>query len=536
MSARVRTILAVLAIALCGAAPQALAHAVLLSSDPAAEAVVDVAPTEIRLGFNENVGPIFVRVLDQSGQESGNPGPFRVDGNDVYLPLEAALPDGTYVLTYRVISADTHPVGGSVLFAVGEPLADLSALTDATPIVSGWRFPVAVNRFALYTGGALAAGSALLAMLLALPPAVSAVARRQGRLASAVAALALVLGIGLGGAEMLAAGASALFSPATWRTGAASTLGTSALLGVPGAVLLFRSFESEGERSAAATLGALLLIGSFLVTGHAATASPAWVMALVVGVHFSAVAFWVAALWPLERAAATLDANDSIGLLERFSTRAIVAVSLLAVSGIAIAWVQVETRAALTTTDYGVRLLLKLVLVGVVLVLAALNKHIFTRRLRDGSGSNALRRSIRVEMALMLAILAAAVSLTLPSPPRALAALNATSESTAFRGTVTNRDITATIEVTPASPGENMLMLSFVDADGAPVDVVRLRVVLALPAASLDGIEKEGVAVSPGVYHLTVSEMIIPGDWEIRIDAFVDDFDKRILRTTIPIR
>ena len=45
----------------------AFGHAVLLSSDPAAEAELEVAPREIRLGFNENVGPIFVKVLDSSG-------------------------------------------------------------------------------------------------------------------------------------------------------------------------------------------------------------------------------------------------------------------------------------------------------------------------------------------------------------------------------------------------------------------------------------------------------------------------------------
>jgi copper transport protein len=144
----------------------AFGHAVLLSSDPAAEAELDVAPREIRLGFNENVGPIFVKVLDSRGAEVGDPGDFRVSGNDVFLPLGAELADGTYVAVYRVISADTHPVGGSVMFAVGEPLSDVGSVADAGAAVSGWQLPVAVNRLALYVGGTLAAGSALLLLLL----------------------------------------------------------------------------------------------------------------------------------------------------------------------------------------------------------------------------------------------------------------------------------------------------------------------------------------------------------------------------------
>ncbi len=51
----------------------AWSHAVLLSSTPAAEASLDVSPKEIIFNFNENVGPIFIKVLDRTGKEVGNP-------------------------------------------------------------------------------------------------------------------------------------------------------------------------------------------------------------------------------------------------------------------------------------------------------------------------------------------------------------------------------------------------------------------------------------------------------------------------------
>jgi copper transport protein len=102
------------------------AHAVLLGSSPEADQVLETSPAEVVLNFNENVGPIFIKVLDLSGSEVGSPTDWSVKGNDVFMPLGDTLENGTYILTYRVISADTHPVGSTLVFAVGEPIQDTS--------------------------------------------------------------------------------------------------------------------------------------------------------------------------------------------------------------------------------------------------------------------------------------------------------------------------------------------------------------------------------------------------------------------------
>ena len=89
-----------------------------------------------------------------------------------------------------------------------------------------------------------------------------------------------MLAPGLGGAEMVAGGGGALFSGGAWTTGLASTLGPSALIGIPGALLLWFAFGKERPAVFGDAAGCCLLLGSFLVTGHAATASPAWAMGL----------------------------------------------------------------------------------------------------------------------------------------------------------------------------------------------------------------------------------------------------------------
>ena len=521
-------------------APSIFAHAVLLGSSPSAEQVLDTAPEEVVLNFNENVGPIFFKVLDASGAEVGSPGDIRVDGNDVYLPLGEVLDNGTYIVSYRVISADTHPVGASLLFAIGEPIAAASNVADTGGATSGWRLPVALNRWLLYAAGTLAAGSGLLLVLLNLSGGSLSVARKQGRLAALLSVVTLLIAPGVGGAEMLAAGAGGLFSSTTWAMGLGSTLGPSALIGIPGALLLWFALGKEQPAAGILLLGVALLVGSYLVTGHAATAAPAWVMAFVVGLHLLAVSFWFAALWPLRQGISELQPIAAAELLEAFSSRGVWAVGILGVSGLAITWVQMQGLAAFLTTDYGNRLLIKLALVVVVIGLALLNKLRLTAKVRAAAegGVQSLQKSIKGEYVLIVLIIGFAMSLTLPSPPRALAAVTGVQggASGGFTTEATKGDVTAKVEVTPARPGENMIMIRFQDAQGNPVALQEARIFLSLPAASLDGIEKVGEVMSPGMYHFMSGEMIIPGEWAVRIDAYVDDFDKRILRTNLTIQ
>ena len=48
----------------------------------------------------------------------------------VRIKLPADLPPGSYVVTWRVISADSHPVGSSFTFTVGAASAAPTAATS----------------------------------------------------------------------------------------------------------------------------------------------------------------------------------------------------------------------------------------------------------------------------------------------------------------------------------------------------------------------------------------------------------------------
>ena len=529
--------------------PQGFAHAVLLDSSPKPGEMLMQSPSEVVANFNEGVGPIFFKVLDVKGQPVGDPGEIRLDGTKMILPLRATLPNGTYVLTYRVISADTHPVGATFGFSIGEPMKTVDATADAGSR-SIWSLAVAVNRWVLYAGVLWVAGTALFLLLLGIEGSLREDARQKARWASVLTALSYVLAVGFGGADMQLGGVDALWKAATWRSGLDSTLASSAVLGLIAMALLYAGFVAgEQRRHGVLIAGATLAIGSFLVTGHAATAPPAWLMAPVVGVHLLATAFWIGAFRPLLLSTGQLSAADSGALMQRFSNFAVPAVIVVLISGTAISLKQLGSPAKLFDNDYGTVLLTKIILVLVIIGIAAYNKINLTPRLiaNDVAGVSKIRRTITLELMLYVIVLAAASALTVTTPPRALVATGepgaAEAKMAMMSGGLVKRTLendagySAEIELSPAKVGENMLMVTVKDPAGVIVqDATALEVTVALESAGISEVRLKAEAVGNGMWHVMIGETLIPGDWALTIDGYLTDYDKTSFSTTVTLK
>ena len=542
----------VLLLAILGSPQQAVAHAVLMDSSPKAGQMLESSPQEVSATFNESVGPIFFKILDRAGKEVGKPGEIQLDGLRMVMPLGEALPKGTYVLTYRVISADTHPVGTTFGFSIGEPMTDTAAMAaSADAGKSAWTTAVAINRWALYAAMLLAAGSALFVLLLNAPAPIVAATLRVGRLAAIVGAIAYLLAIGVGGAEMVLGGGGALFAADTWARGLASTLTPSAAIGVPAMLLLFWAFSRPADRLNSGALGAgvAAAIGSFLVTGHAATAPPVWLMATAVGVHLVCTSFWMGSLYPLYKSTQLAAVRDSGALMTQFSKWAVYAVAAIVASGALISWTQLDSPRNLLGNDYGTSLIRKLVLFALVIGIAAYNKIALTPALERGEGSAAarIRRSIRIEYVAYVLILGAAMSLTLSIPPRAMVAQGqATGSLSGAPGAMASEGVkqslqssgyTAELDLTPARAGENMLMVTVKDANGQVLtNLADLEIVAALESAGIQEIRLKGQKLDNGMWHVMIAEMLIPGEWSLGVEAFVTDFDKVEFATKVQIQ
>ena len=191
---RAATALLCIVVVLGAAAAPASAHAQLVSTDPADGAHVEPAPKQVSLRFSEHVSLKLggVRVLNTNGE--------RVDKDDakavndtVTVSLRDGLGDGSYVVAWNVISADSHPVNGAFTFVVGAGAAATDqqvASLLAVPSDKGWRVAAGVGRFLSYAGLLLAAGGIVF---------LSVVDRRRPskRVAELIAGAAVVGVVGL---------------------------------------------------------------------------------------------------------------------------------------------------------------------------------------------------------------------------------------------------------------------------------------------------------------------------------------------------
>ncbi|MDQ2708600.1 MAG: copper resistance protein CopC [Actinomycetota bacterium] len=102
----------------------AFAHNVLISSDPADGASLDSGPARAVLRFDLPVQPSFsaMTVVGPDGGHYEDGGATAdgstADGSTVSVAVHPLGPVGRYLIGYRVVSDDGHPVSGSVSFTL----------------------------------------------------------------------------------------------------------------------------------------------------------------------------------------------------------------------------------------------------------------------------------------------------------------------------------------------------------------------------------------------------------------------------------
>ena len=110
-------IAAILTVATAGTV---LAHAVMLETQPADGALVETQPDAVRIVFNEPVHPIRFQVLNAAGTDLTPHDAATLDGSTLSIALPAEMEPGSYLVSYRVVSEDSHPIAGTVVFSLGE--------------------------------------------------------------------------------------------------------------------------------------------------------------------------------------------------------------------------------------------------------------------------------------------------------------------------------------------------------------------------------------------------------------------------------
>ena len=247
-------------------------------------------------------------------------------------------------------------------------------------------------------------------------PEVARLVRRFAAAAALVGLVVLAVRFGIRAARISGMGVEAMTDPAMLGFVWQSPLGKAAVWRGAGEALVLAILIPGTLGLGAASVGAVLIAVSYSFVGHS-LGDPRWVLVSLLVVHLLAAAYWVGALVPLRRAAAS---PAGAALLYRFGVIASGTVALQIAVGVSFAWLLSGSLGALFGTVYGWTLLGKVAIVTGLLGLAALNKLRLVPALERGEpgAGTALRRSIAWEaVAVALILLLTATLTTVTTPP-----------------------------------------------------------------------------------------------------------------------
>lgn len=573
------------------------AHAELLSTEPAASEQLPAPPDAVVLHFSEAVDLTddTLEVLDATGDRLDVGTPQHPDGERTSVSVSLPdLEDGAYVVAWRVVSSDSHPIGGAFTFRVGEAGAvsvDDQALID--DVLGGSRDGDAtlgavfgVVRFAAFGGLAVLVGS--LVFLAWLWPAGRDDPRARRVVAAAwlTSVVATVLCIPLQGAYVIggtlgdAFGLDVVADEMGTRTGRSWVV--RLLLLAAAAVLLPRlsARRSGAEHGGGDTatrsvvvVGGLVLLVTVSLTGHAVSGDLVPLAFAADVVHLCGVSVWLGGLAllvfaVLRRPATDRDRSgeadgpgdaDGLGEVEtvvaRFSQVAFGAVVAIVVSGTIQGWRQVGTYDALLDTTYGRLLVVKVALFAGMLVAAVVSRSWVRQRavarsaalaLSHGPGAAAaspdagrtrlsvVRQSVAAEVGLAVAVLAVTALLVNAVPGETAESISGGGGGP-FTTQVTEDDIVLSLDVDPAAVGPVAVHLYINEPNGTPVEPEEVRATLALPERDLGPITVSLVGYGQGHYSADGAEIPFSGDWDLDVVVRTSDIDQTTFEVDVPV-
>ena len=497
------------------------AHAQLVAADPPTGAVVAEAPAAVSLSFSEPVRALSARWFPPAG-DAPVEAAAEAAGERLLVPLPANPSPGTWLLSWRVSSADGHPVGGSHVFSIGAPTAAAEAPTG------GAAAGAAIGRGLLTLALVFGVGGTVFLRLVDRGTTPAPAASRIALWSVLAVGPAAVIALGLQGLDLVGLGARDLLGAAPWTAALASPFAATAAVSLAAAAAALGALRGGGRVLAGTAWG--LAAASFALFGHAANAAPRWLTAPCVALHAAALIFWIGALPGLAERA-TERRGGLAPTLRRFSALAVPLVGLLVLSGVVLAVVQVRHPSALVDTAYGRLLLAKVAAVAALLGLAALNRFRLTPEIAGGVAGAAtrFRRSVTAEVVLGLLILGLASGFRLTPPPRALAAVPAEAYAHLHGPTVM-----ADVTLTPGRAGPNAVEIAIVSATGDPVAPLEVRIGFSDPARGVEPIRLTA-AREGEVWRAGPVELPFDGDWTVRLDVLVSDFAQVSLEAPLPV-
>jgi copper transport protein len=530
----------------------ASAHAYLTKTVPSASATLDRAPTSVQLTFDEAVEPRFaiISVTDKDAV-SQTTGPItRSPSNPdtLVVPLRPNLPEGWYLVYWRAISIDGHPVQGAFTFAVGPNPGPAPQFVIPHIGQSATTTPLVVARWLALLTVMVSIG--LLALRLAIARPV--VRRVPGAsLRDLSVAFGVASTIGLVATVVYLEESTAVDSLRSffdvgrllplWRTtafgrGYVDLLLCFALFVVAGWIAIWVDRPEREPRSIAELLAGVGVVcaGAAVclipgVAGHAAQTAPRGIAVALDWLHVGSGSLWLGGLigllvlWGSTRS--ELRPAVLAFTVPRFSAVALVSVLLLLGSGVGASVLHLPILSALWTTNYGKVILIKAGLLLFAMVFGAINLLRTKPRLVAGAAGAAseLRLSVSAEAVIVTgAVFAAALLSSLAPPSKFLGEENNALAKVGpgpVASVVHQGPYTLKVLVQPnkaAAPNKFALQIT---KNGKPVTGANVTVTFAMLDMEMGNQEYQLTETAPGTYSRPAPALVMVGHWGLTFNV-----------------
>ncbi|MEM0029613.1 MAG: copper resistance protein CopC [Candidatus Nitrosocaldus sp.] len=538
------------------------AHPILLESQPANLARLNNAPTEVRMRFSEavEIGFSRVEVLDSSGNRVDNNDLAYDDGDELRLKVTLKpLQDDIYIVKTRVLSkVDGHVVDYTTIFAVG----NVELKVEDTPTLSSKEIvllPESMARFPGMVGQSIMLGSGIVAVLLLAKrhSDYTAVAMHDSRLRMLLTiAVAAVIASGI---AMISVNTVRLESSIV--DALTNRYGTIVLvrLGLALILLAVLAVKSRYTAYTSIAIGAVLIATNSLLSHSAGLAEPVlptiadFVHNIVASVWVGGLLYMAYTLLPSSRAEAPL----ALIMIPRFSSMIVVCLAIASITGTFMLFAIESNTATLLSSTYGMLLLIKLGIVGVMTGFGAYNQLLHRKGMgmlitsEKGAGTTTtavavggtfnmvFAKSVRVESIIGLALMLVISMIVNTVPPEgesikllAVQPIGNGSDGVGVAvgvgGDATNRltgywlddQVRIVLSIEPAMLGENRfnIMLTAPDGISTLADVSSVRLKASMPREGIAPVEYQATPVGNGRYTGSITFPTY-GSWTVEVLA-----------------
>jgi len=510
----------------------ASAHAILESSSPASSALLTSSPKEIRLDFDEQIESTLgnIRLYDSEQREISIKKTVR-SSTDASV-VSAGVPElknGVYVVVWRVVSADGHPVSGAFPFEIGTKSTGTSAalledIVNRTEATSPLKNPMSFLRLLGFLGLILLIGCVSLLWRSSLLG--NARVRRTLRYSSvliAVSSLGLLL---MQGPYTAGKSWESLFDSVLIGDVVQTRLGIAlfirAICALAWGVIAVTASASVSRRwRIGVVTSAVVTIATFATSGHQSAGTFPAVFVPLDMVHLAAISTWVGALLVL---AVIHRDNDVENEAKRFSRMATWSMPLVVVTGVVQGLHLMGGISTITQSSFGKLLLLKTLLVAGVVLLGSKARGQLT-----AGGFSSISKIIRWESTVVVLVLAVTSLMVAQSPT------STEPTSVSFSTTKVQNGIVAELTVVPAVVGTAEVHVILTPPGGSLTQAESATVQFDLPSRGIPPVPVKMTKIGPN-HWIGIVQFPFSGAWNMNTRVSPAPNQTLLFSTVVTVR